>query len=133
MRNHIQGIFLIILLLGAIWGLSVLAGPALSDAFGDNGAVSAESGDDEDQIELTVAGESLDVALEAEERTQLQFLLLRAGFLTDLEDVDGIFGPKTDEAIELAIAEWGLDDPTDREVLEHADQRFADVPFLPAG
>lgn len=112
----------------SLWGVTKLAGPSLSDALDEDGALQAESADD--TIELTVEGETLDAELTFEETEQLQFMLGLAGLL-DLEvDVDGDIGPKTLDAIDEAIELWELDEPSIRAVFEHAQERFADHPVF---
>jgi len=130
MRTHLQGFALLGLLLAALWGVTKLAAPTLSEAFGENGAVVAESG--EDRIELTIDSETLDADLTDDEVKRLQFQLLLAGFLNETSDVDGVNGPNTARAIAQAAAEWDLEDPSDREVLVYADELFADTVF-PSG
>jgi hypothetical protein len=131
MRNHFQGIFLLGLLLAALWGMTRLASPTLSDAFGEDGAVMADSGD-EDTIELTVEAETVDAELNTEELTRLQFELLLSGFLAEQSDIDGTMGSQTRAAIEAAAEKWGLTNPTDREVLLHGDELYEDNPFFAA-
>jgi hypothetical protein len=128
MRTHIQGFALLGLLLAALWGMTRLAAPTLSEAFGENGAVVAESA--EDHVELTIETETVDPELTDEELTRLQFQLALAGFLDVNTDVDGLWGAVTRGAIADAAAEWGLDDPTDREILDYTDQLFADSAFF---
>jgi peptidoglycan hydrolase-like protein with peptidoglycan-binding domain len=128
MRTHLQGFALLGLLLAALWGAARLAAPTLSEALGEDGAVVADSG--EDHIELTADSEEVDADLTTEEVQRLQFQLLRAGFLTELSDVDGYMGPETAGAIARAAEEWQLVEPTDREVLVYADELLADTPFL---
>lgn len=128
MRTHIQGVFLLCLLAAALWGMTRLASPALTEAFGEDGALRADSG--EDLIELTVDGNRIDEPLTGDEMTRLQFLLLLGGYLTRQSDVDGVPGPTTEAAIAAAAAEWDLVEPTDRQVLIHADEFYADVPFF---
>ena len=104
MRTHIQGFTLLALLVAAIWGAIQLASPALSDAFDEDGAVQAESRD-EDTVDLTVG--AVDDTLEFEDEVKrLQFNLLRAGFFTDLSSVDGDMGPDTRRAMAEAAEAW---------------------------
>ena len=119
MRTHLQGIALLGLLVLALWGLTRLAAPALSEAFGEDGAVQADSGD---VVDLVVGGETLDAPLDDEERARLQFHLVVWGYLGDISAVDGIIGPGTRAAMADAASDWGLDEPTDREFLVYADE-----------
>jgi membrane protein involved in colicin uptake len=128
MRTHFQGIAILGLLLVSLWGAAKLASPALSEAFDEDGAVSAESL--EDTVNLVVNRTTLDAELTAEELERLQFQLLRAGFLDSIADVDGYPGDDTAAAVQAAAKEWGIIEPTDRRVLEHADELYADAPFI---
>lgn len=127
MRTHIQGIALLGLLVAALWGMTRLASPALSEAFGDDGAVVADSGD---VVDLVVGSETLDAALNEEERARLQFHLLVGGFFDDVSQVDGIIGDGTRAKMAEASIRWGLNEPTDREFLIHADELAADKPLF---
>jgi hypothetical protein len=131
MRTHLQGFLIIGLVAVALLGLTRLASPALSEAFGDEGAVRAESFDEE-LVELTLAGDPIDDELTNEEVTRLQFQLLLAGFLEHESDVDGVLGPTTETAAEQAAEEWALADARLRTVLTHADELYADHPFFDA-
>ena len=128
MRTHIQGFALLALLIAAIWGAVQLASPALGDALGEDGALQAESS--EDTVDLTT--ESVpDAPLNFEEIYRLQFNLVRAGFFDDLDAVDGYLGTNTRAKMGEAAIAWGLDEPSDRELYEHAESIYADQPFLP--
>jgi hypothetical protein len=119
MRTHLQGFALLGLLVLALWGLTRLASPALSEAFGEDGAIQADSGD---VVDLVVGGETLDAPLDDDERARLQFHLVVWGYLGDISEVDGIIGPGTRAAMAEAASDWGLDEPTDREFLIYADE-----------
>jgi len=123
MRNHLQGIALLVLLVAALWGMTRLASPALDQAFTDDGSAVTESGD---VVDLVV-DETLDTPLDDEERARLQFHLVLEGFLDDVSQVDGIIGNRTRVAIAEAAAAWGLDEPSDREFLTFADARSDDT------
>jgi len=127
MRTHLQGIALLALLVAALWGMTKLASPALGDAFGEDGALQADSGD---LVDLVVASETLDADLSFEERSRLQFHLVVAGYLADTSEVDGAIGTRTRAAMAEAADAWGLTDPSDREFLTYADQRSADNPLF---
>jgi hypothetical protein len=126
MRTHLQGIALLGLLAAALWGMTRLAAPALSQAFGDDGALVADGGDVVDLVVDEIPEEPLD----DEERARLQFHLVLEGFLDDVSQVDGIIGERTRSAIAEAAAAWGLDDPTDREFLTFADERSDGAPLF---
>ncbi len=129
MRTHLQGIALLGLLVAALWGMTKLASPALGDAFGEDGALQAESGD---VVDLVVGSETLDAPLEFEEAKRLQFHLLVGGFLDDISQVDGAIGPQTRAAMAEAADEWELDNPSDRELLVFADEQDAEAPLFGA-
>ncbi|MEZ5247266.1 MAG: hypothetical protein R2707_19425 [Acidimicrobiales bacterium] len=126
MRTHLQGIALLGLLVAALWGMTRLASPTLSRAFGDDGAVLADGGDVVDLVVDDVP----ELPLDDEERARLQFHLVLEGFLDDVSQVDGIIGDRTRAAIAEAAAAWGLDDPTDREFLTFADERSDGTPLF---
>ncbi|MDW3217011.1 MAG: hypothetical protein R8F63_00250 [Acidimicrobiales bacterium] len=128
MRTHIQGFALLALLIAAIWGAVRLASPALSEALGEDGALQAESS--EDTVDLTTDAVP-DAPLSFEEVTRLQFNLLRAGFFEDLGAVDGYLGVNTRAKMAEAATAWGLDEPSDRELYEHAELLYAQQEFLP--
>ncbi len=130
MRTHLQGIALLGLLVAALWGMTRLASPALSEAFGEDGALQAES---RDVVDLVVGGETLDAPLDDEERARLQFHLVVGGFLDDPSQVDGIIGAQTRAAMAEAAAVWGLEDPTDRAFLTFADEQSAGVSLFGDG
>ena len=129
MRTHLQGIALLGLLVLALLGPDpAWPPPTLSEAFGDDGAVQADSGD---VVDLVVGGATLDAPLDDDERARLQFHLVIWGYLDDIADVDGIIGPGTRAAMAEAASDWGLDEPTDREFLIHADEHPIDTPLSP--
>ncbi|MEQ8839856.1 MAG: hypothetical protein RIB98_02670 [Acidimicrobiales bacterium] len=129
MRTHLQGIALLGFLVVALWGLTKMVSPALSDALDEDGALQAESGD---VVDLVVGAESVEAPLDDEERARLQFHLVVAGFLDDPSQVDGIIGTQTRAAMAEAADEWGLTDPSDREFLTFADEQSADTPLIGA-
>lgn len=129
MRNHVQGVALLGLLVATLWGLTKIAGPALGDAFGEEGALQAESGD---VVDLVVDAETVEAPLDDEERARLQFHLVLGGYLDDISQVDGIIGPGTRAAMAAAAADWGLDDPTDRAFLTYADEQSDGEPLFGA-
>ncbi|MEM7140902.1 MAG: hypothetical protein AAF548_07685 [Actinomycetota bacterium] len=127
MRIHIQGFLLLGFLLASIWGAVQLASPSLSEALGEEGALQAESREDTVDLALDAPPEE---PLTQDELMRLQFNLLRGGFFADLDAVDGVWGPNTREKMAEAAQAWGLDEPSDREIFEHAESLFADQPFL---
>jgi hypothetical protein len=127
MRTHLQGIALLVLLTAALWGMTRLASPALSQAFSDDGTMVVDAGD---VVDLVVGEETLDAPLDDEERARLQFHLVLEGFLDDVSQVDGIIGGRTRAAIADAAEAWGLDAPSDREFLTFADARSDGTPLF---
>lgn len=118
MRSHIQGIFVLLGVGIAVLVLARIAAPVLSDAFGEDGAIVAESADVDDVVDLAALETDLDVALSGDEVAQLQGSLVDLGF--DPGPVDGILGNGTRAAIDDAIAEYQLEaTASDRDVLEY--------------
>ncbi len=118
MRNHIQGVVLLLILAAALWASSKLAVPALSDAFGDNGAVVAES--NEDVVDLSTGSESVqpETPLTPEDVFTIQWHLALGGFL-EAEDIDGILGKDTRNAMTAAKAAFGIPLASDRNLMAH--------------
>lgn len=118
MRFHIQGLFV---LLGAGIALLVMAriaAPVLDDAFGEDGAIVAESSDAEDIVDLAAAETEVDLPLTGDEVAVLQADLTQLGF--EPGPIDGILGTGTRAAISAAILQYQLDTAaTDRDVLEY--------------
>ena len=102
MRNHVQGFGLMLVLAVAIWGTARFAAPAVGDAFGQDGAVRAESKDlTDDVVDL-----SSDTELTSDELHGLQWYLTIEGY--DTNGIDGVMGSGTRAAIDLAKADYGL-------------------------
>jgi peptidoglycan hydrolase-like protein with peptidoglycan-binding domain len=102
MRNHVQGLGLLLVLALAIWGTAHFAAPTVGDAFSKNGAVRAESKDStEEVIDL-----SSDAELTTDELYNLQWYLTIEGY--DTLGLDGLMGPGTRAAIDQAKADYGL-------------------------
>lgn len=120
MRNHVQGIGLLLVLAAAIWGTARFAAPAVGDAFGEDGAVRAQSADEfEDVIDLSVA----DAELTSDEVVALQLYLSFEGY--DTRGIDGLLGDGTRTAIGLAMADYELpSDASNRDLLEFLAGRF---------
>jgi hypothetical protein len=115
MKSHIQGLFILLGVAIALLALANIAAPVLGDAFGEDGAIVAESGaEDADPA----AEEAIVAPLDGEEVALLQANLADLGF--DPGPVDGILGNGTRSAINDAIVGYRLDIGTsDREVLEY--------------
>ena len=129
MRTHIQGFALLGFLVLSLWGLTRVAGPALSDAFGDDGAVNAAGGDEEDTIDLTIGAEE-DAPLTGDEVRELQFGLFIEGFLPSVDEVDGIVGARTEAAMDAARERWDMVDSSDRQLYDHVVELVDENPFF---
>ena len=118
MRSHIQGLFVLLGVGIAVLVLARIAAPVLGDAFGEDGAIVAESSDVDDIVDLAAAETDLDPALTGDEVARLQADLTELGF--DPGPVDGILGNGTRAAIDAAITQYQLDTTaSDRDVLEY--------------
>jgi len=130
MRTHLQGTFLLIVLLLVFWGMLNWAAPIIDDAiFGDDGAVVAKAPQnliDPNDPEAAALLEA-NRPLEGAEVADLQEVLLLLGY--NPGPVDGIMGDLTRAAIEEAKADAELSQATDRELLQalEADQEAADT------
>ena len=116
MKSHIQGLFILLGVAIALLALANIAAPVLGDAFGEDGAIVAESAAD-DGADPTVEA-AIEVPLDGEEVALLQANLTDLGF--DPGPVDGILGNGTRSAINEAIVEYQLEiSASDRKVLEY--------------
>ena len=113
MRTHLQGAFLLIVLLLAFWWALSWAGPIFDSALGGaDGAIVARAPTDD-----TATGEAEDDApLDGNEVAALQGALLQVGYSPG--PVDGIMGELTRAAIEEAKGDLGLVEASDRQLLE---------------
>lgn len=125
MRNHVQGLGLLVVLAAAVWGMARLAAPAVGNAFGDDDSdVSATA---EDIVELSASDAESD--LTAEEVFGLQWYLTLDGY--DTRGVDGLMGPGTRSAIDQAKADYELTTISDRELFDFLVARYEE-PEVPA-
>ena len=113
MRTHLQGAFLLIVLLLAFWWALSWAGPIFDSALGGaDGAIVARAPTDN-----TATGEAqADAPLDGNEVAALQGALLQVGYSPG--PVDGIMGELTRAAIEEAKSDLGLVEASDRQLLE---------------
>ena len=126
MRSHIQGLFLLLGVGIALLVLARFAAPVLSDAFGEDGAIVAESADVDDVVELAAADQEIAIPLTGDEVAQLQADLTQLGF--EPGPIDGILGGGTRAAIDAAIVQYQLDtNASDRELLEYVTSLLEDV------
>ncbi len=118
LRVHLQGMFLLIVLLLVFWALLNWAVPVISNALsGTDGAIVARSpipSEDSDTDGGSLAeGEQ---PLEGEEIVTLQEALTRFGY--EPGPVDGILGELTRAAVDAAKADLGLPSAPDRLLLD---------------
>lgn len=102
MRNHVQGLGLLIVLAAAVWGTARLAAPAVDEAFGGDDDDTETTEPSEDVVDLSVA----DDELTAEELYGLQWYLTIEGY--DTGGLDGLLGPSTTAAVSQALEDYGL-------------------------
>lgn len=118
MRFHIQGLFVLLGVGIALLVMARIAAPVLDDAFGEDGAIVAESSDAEDIVDLAAAETEVDLPLTGDEVAVLQADLTQLGF--EPGPIDGILGTGTRAAISAAVLQYQLDTAaTDRDVLEY--------------
>ena len=72
MRFHIQGLFVLLGVGIALLVMARIAAPVLDDAFGEDGAIVAESSDAEDSVDLAAAETEVDLPLTGDEVAVLQ-------------------------------------------------------------
>lgn len=115
MRTHLQGTFLLIVLLLGFWWTLNWAVPILNDAlFGDDGAVVARAPtevDDPASIERILE----DLPLDGNEVAELQGALIQLGYSPG--PIDGIMGELTRQAVAEAKSDLGLVEASDRRLL----------------
>ena len=116
MRTHLQGTFLLIVLLLGFWWMLRWAVPILDSAlFGDDGAIVArapEEVDDPVGADRALEEEPLD----GNEVADLQAALTQLGYSPG--PIDGIMGELTRQAVDEAKTDVGLVEASDRELLE---------------
>ncbi|MCY3619326.1 MAG: peptidoglycan-binding protein [Acidimicrobiaceae bacterium] len=115
MRTHLQGAFLLIVLLLAFWWALSWAGPIFDSALGGaDGAIVARAPTEEDAAAAQAAAD--EQPLDGNEVAALQAALLQVGYSPG--PVDGIMGELTRAAIEEAKGDLGLLEASDRQLLE---------------
>lgn len=117
MRTHLQGTFLLIVLLLAFWWTLSWAVPILDSAlFGDDGAVVVRAPTETG----SPAGGQIDLEenrpLDGNEVAVLQGALAQVGYSPG--PIDGIMGELTRQAIDEAKADLGMAEASDRRLLE---------------
>lgn len=117
MRTHLQGTFLLIVLLLVFWGTLNWALPILDNAvFGDDGAIVARAplevdGPADPELDLEE-----DRPLDGNEVADLQGALTQLGYSPG--PIDGIMGELTRQAVDEAKVDVGLMEASDRKLLE---------------
>ncbi len=120
MHSHIQGVFILLVVGIALLGTARIAAPVLQEAFGDEGAIVAESSDPEDVVDLAVSEVEVDAPLTSDEVLALQQHLTQLGF--NPGPIDGIMGDNTRTSIAAAIEEYSLEaGSSNRAVLRFAE------------
>ena len=115
MRTHLQGAFLLIVLLLAFWWALRWAGPIFDSALGgEDGAIVARAPSEDDSA--GAPGVAEDDALDGNEVAELQGALVQVGFSPG--PIDGILGELTRAAIDEAKADLGMVEASDRALLE---------------
>ena len=116
MRIHLQGTFLLIVLLLVFWWTLNWAVPVLDGAmFGTDGAIVARApveADDPADAERVLEDEPLD----GNEVAALQSALTQFGYSPG--PIDGILGELTRQAVDEAKTDVGLGEASDRRLLE---------------
>lgn len=126
MRTHLQGAFLLIVLLLAFWWTLNWAGPIFDSALGGaDGAIVARAPSEED------AAAAADEPLDGNEVAALQGALLQVGYSPG--PVDGIMGELTRAAIEEAKGDLGLLEASDRRLLETLETAVEALETTPDG
>ena len=118
LRVHLQGTFLLIVVLLVFWAMLNWAGPVMSDALGGpDGAIVAKALiESEDPGTADGALTEPDEPLEGDEVAALQAALTRFGY--EPGAVDGIMGDVTRAAADAAKADLGLPSASDRRLLD---------------
>ena len=115
MRTHLQGAFLLIVLLLAFWWTLNWASPIFDSALGGaDGAIVARAPSEEEAAAAQAAAD--EQPLDGNEVAALQGALLQVGYSPG--PIDGIMGELTRAAIEEAKGDLGLGEASDRQLLE---------------
>ena len=116
MRTHLQGTFLLILLLLVFWGVLNWAVPILDDAvFGEDGAIVARAPLETDDPRAADGVAAEDAPLDGNEVLALQSALTQLGYSPG--PIDGILGELTRQAVDEAKIDVGLSEASDRRLL----------------
>ena len=117
MRTHLQGTFLLIVLLLVFWWTLNWAVPILDSAvFGEDGAVVARAPLETEDQAAADRGLEQDQPLDGNEVADLQSALTQLGYSPG--PIDGIMGELTRQAIDEAKVDVGLEEASDRRLFE---------------
>ena len=117
MRTHLQGTFLLIVLLLVFWWTLNWAVPILDSAvLGEDGAVVARAPVATDDQAAADRGLEQDQPLDGNEVADLQSALTQLGYSPG--PIDGIMGELTRQAVDEAKLDVGLEEASDRRLLE---------------
>ena len=117
MRTHLQGAFLLIVLLLAFWWTLNWAGPIFDSALGgEDGAIVVRAPSEQQSAADADRTAAQDEALDGNEVAQLQGALVQVGYSPG--PLDGIMGELTRAAIDKAKEDLGLASASDRRLLE---------------
>ena len=117
MRTHLQGAFLLIVLLLSFWWALNWAGPIFDSALGsEDGALVVRAPLEQENSADADRTVERDEALDGNEVAELQGALIQVGY--NPGPIDGILGELTRAAIEEAKADLGLAAASDRRLLE---------------
>ena len=116
MRIHLQGTFLLIVLLLVFWGTLNWAAPILDSAvFGEDGAIVARAPLETNDPAAADGVAVEDAPLDGNEVLALQSALTQLGYSPG--PIDGILGELTRQAIDEAKVDVGLEETSDRRLL----------------
>ena len=116
MRTHLQGTFLLIVLLLVFWAVLNWAGPVIDSALrGEDGAIVARASTESDEPGGDLLVEQ-DEQLDGNEVAELQNALIQVGYSPG--PIDGILGELTRSTIDEAKEDLGLVTASDRRLLE---------------
>jgi len=116
MRTHLQGAFLLIILLLAFWWALGWAGPIFDSALGEDGAIVVRAPSEQEDAAGAGGATAQDEALDGNEVADVQGALVQVGY--NPGPVDGILGELTRAAMDEAKADLGLAGESDRRLLE---------------
>lgn len=118
MRTHLQGTFLLIVLLLALWAMLNWAGPVIDSALGgaDGAIVAKAPAEPDEQADADGRFSEQDDPLDGAEVAELQSALALVGY--DPGPVDGIMGDLTRGASDEAKEDLGLAAASDRRLLD---------------